>query len=58
MVAHRLSTVINCERLFYIDNGKVLASGTHAELLEACPEYRRLYAEEASVKCVSGDGSV
>ena len=47
MVAHRLSTVVNCERLFYIDNGRVLASGTHAELLESCPEYRRLYAEEA-----------
>ena len=47
MVAHRLSTVINCERLFYIENGRVLASGTHAELLEGCPEYRRLYAEEA-----------
>ncbi len=48
MVAHRLSTVINCERLFFIENGKILASGTHAELLEVCPEYRRLYAEEAS----------
>ena len=48
MVAHRLSTVINCERLFFIENGKILASGTHAELLEICPEYRRLYAEEAS----------
>ena len=47
MVAHRLSTVINCERLFYIENGRVLASGKHAELLEKCPEYRRLYAEEA-----------
>ena len=47
MIAHRLSTVINCERLFYIDNGRVLASGTHTELLEGCPEYRRLYAEEA-----------
>ena len=48
MIAHRLSTVVNCERLFYLENGKVLASGTHAELLERCPEYRRLYSEEAS----------
>ncbi|MBR2699392.1 MAG: ABC transporter ATP-binding protein [Clostridia bacterium] len=47
MIAHRLSTVVNCERLFYLENGKVLASGTHAELLERCPEYRRLYSEEA-----------
>jgi ABC-type microcin C transport system duplicated ATPase subunit YejF len=48
MIAHRLSTIVNCERLFYLENGKVLASGTHAELLERCPEYRRLYSEEAS----------
>lgn len=42
MVAHRLSTVINCDKLFYIEDGKVLAQGTHKELLENCEEYRRL----------------
>ena len=47
MIAHRLSTVINCEQLFYLEDGKVLASGTHEQLLETCEEYRRLYAEEA-----------
>ena len=47
MIAHRLSTVINCEQLFYLDKGKVLASGTHEELLKNCEEYRKLYAEEA-----------
>ena len=48
MIAHRLSTVINCEQLFFIENGRVLASGTHEELLENCEAYRRLYAEECS----------
>ena len=46
MVAHRLSTVINCDRLFFIEDGRVIASGTHSELLETCEEYRRLYGEE------------
>ena len=46
MVAHRLSTVVNCNHLFFIADGKVLASGTHRELLEKCPEYRKLYGEE------------
>ena len=46
MIAHRLSTVINCEHLFFISEGKVLAEGTHSELLEKCPEYRQLYSEE------------
>ena len=48
MIAHRLSTVINCEQLFFIDEGRVLAAGTHEELLENCEAYRRLYAEECS----------
>ena len=47
MIAHRLATVINCEQLYYLENGKVLAAGTHDELLETCEEYRKLYNEEA-----------
>ena len=47
MIAHRLSTVINCEQLFYLENGKVLAAGTHDELMRICEEYRKLYNEEA-----------
>ena len=46
MVAHRLSTVINCNRLFFIEDGQVLAAGTHSELLESCEEYRKLCGEE------------
>ncbi|MBQ6381038.1 MAG: transglycosylase domain-containing protein [Clostridia bacterium] len=48
MVAHRLSTVINCEHIFFISGGKVLADGTHAELLRCCPEYRELYSQESA----------
>ena len=47
MIAHRLSTVVNCEHLFFLEDGKVLAEGTHKELLETCPEYRQLYSEES-----------
>ena len=46
MVAHRLSTVIDCEHIFFISDGKVLADGTHAELLKNCSEYRELYSQE------------
>lgn len=48
MVAHRLSTVVNCQRLYFIADGKVAAAGTHEELLESCAEYRKLYGEEAA----------
>ncbi len=46
MAAHRLSTVISCERLFFISEGRVLASGTHRELMAGCDEYHRHYSEE------------
>ena len=47
MVAHRLSTVIGCDRLFLIENGRVAATGTHEQLMKASEAYRRLYRTEA-----------
>ena len=49
MVAHRLSTVVKCGRPFYIEDGKVLASGTHDELLKTRKPHRRMYTDEAAV---------
>ena len=46
MVAHRLSTIVSADVIFFIDDGKVLASGTHEELMETCHEYRDLYQAE------------
>lgn len=43
-VAHRLSTIIDSDRILLIDGGKVIAQGTHEELLESSKEYRELYA--------------
>lgn len=47
MVAHRLSTVINCEHIFFISEGRILAQGRHEELLKNCKEYRDLYSVES-----------
>jgi len=33
LIAHRLSTVVNCDTIFVLDKGRVAESGTHAELL-------------------------
>lgn len=42
VVAHRLSTVANADRIVVLDEGKLLDQGTHGELLERCELYRRL----------------
>ncbi|WP_408072651.1 ABC transporter ATP-binding protein [Butyrivibrio sp. JL13D10] len=48
MIAHRLSTVINSDIIFFVEDGKILSQGTHAELLEKCEEYRVLFHAEAT----------
>ena len=46
MIAHRLSTIVNADTIFFVSRGKVIASGTHNELMETCDEYRELYQAE------------
>ena len=46
IIAHRLSTVINSDRILVIDNGKIVAEGTHNSLLENSKEYKNLYTTE------------
>lgn len=43
VVAHRLATVIHADQILVLANGMVQAIGSHAELLEGCPLYGRLY---------------
>ncbi len=45
-IAHRLSTVIGADRILYIEDGRILEQGSHAELLERCEPYRKLYEAE------------
>jgi len=43
VIAHRLSTVINADRIVVIDNGEVVEIGTHQSLLRAKKNYSQLY---------------
>ena len=43
IIAHRLSTVKNCEQIIVLDHGQVVEQGTHAELLNKHGTYHDLY---------------
>jgi ATP-binding cassette subfamily B protein len=42
VVAHRLSTVVDSDQIVVLDGGRVVAVGTHAELVDSSPLYREL----------------
>jgi ATP-binding cassette subfamily B protein len=45
MIAHRLSTVVNADKIFVLDDGKLVESGKHEELMANNGLYRRLFDE-------------
>lgn len=43
VVAHRLSTIVHADCIYFLRAGRVLASGRHETLLETCPPYAELF---------------
>lgn len=48
-IAHHLNTITNSDQIIVMDQGKVLATGTHGTLLEICPLYRKMVAAQNKV---------
>jgi ATP-binding cassette subfamily B protein len=44
IIAHRLATVLKADRIIVMDQGKIVASGKHEELIVSNPLYARLAA--------------
>ena len=46
IIAHRLSTIHNADKIFLLNNGKLLDSGNHEKLIETSKEYESLYKNQ------------
>ena len=42
IIAHRLATVLNADRILLLEHGRLIASGTHQQLLLSSPLYKQL----------------
>ena len=42
LIAHRISTIENMDKIIFIDEGKIIAVGTHSELYISCEDYKNL----------------
>lgn len=54
-VSQRVSTVMHCDRIIVLEDGRCEGIGSHAELLETCAEYREIY--ESQIKASEGGES-
>jgi ATP-binding cassette subfamily B protein len=46
IIAHRFSTIINSDRVAYLEKGKILGYEQHDKLLKTCSEYQKLYLDQ------------
>jgi ATP-binding cassette subfamily B protein len=58
IVAHRLSTISLADRVVLLDGGRIVAEGTHTELLASTPLYSEVLAQAASEEAAEGEDEV
>lgn len=52
MVAQRVSTILDADRILVVDDGMIVGQGTHQELLKSCPLYREIAEIQLGKECV------
>ncbi len=54
VVAQRISTVLNADKIVVLEEGKMVGCGTHRQLLETCPTYREIAESQLSEEELKG----
>lgn len=54
MVAQRIATVLNADKILVLEDGELVGSGTHKELLSTCPTYREIAQSQLSEEELKG----
>lgn len=50
VVTQRVSTAMSCDKIFVFDGGRLVASGTHAQLMETCSVYREIEKSQSGIR--------
>jgi ATP-binding cassette subfamily B multidrug efflux pump len=46
IVAQRISTVLHADKIIVLDEGEIVAQGTHTQLMQSSPVYQETYASQ------------
>ena len=53
-ISHKIAHAMLADKIIYLENGEIIAEGTHSELLERCPSYREIYELEFDISSQGG----
>lgn len=53
-ISHKIAHAMLADKIIYLEDGEIIAEGTHSELLERCPSYREIYELEFDMTSSGG----